>query len=834
MKISHEWLAAFVPHGREATAIRDLITAHVATVEGFERLRVDLAPFVVGRVVESERIPETKLSFNKVDDGSGTLLDVVCGAPNVTVGARYPFARSGTRVPPSAKNPEGLLIEKRRIRGFTSNGMLCSAQELNLGADADGILELDTTAEPGTPLLDVLPLGDVRLEVDVLPNRPDLLSHLGVAREIAALTGLPVRRPDELAALPSGPTSPFRGEREASAGGLHVRVDDAGDCPQYGAAIISGLTVGPSPEWLKARVESVGGRSINNLVDATNYLLHGFGQPVHAFDARKLAGDTIIVRRAKAGETLVTLDGSERKLDAQMLVIADATHATALAGVMGGRASEVTAATTRVVLEVAEFGPRIVRATRRRAGLSTDASYRYERGIDPAGVAEVLALGAALLAHVGGGKVETLLHVGKANVARPVVTLRPSRVALLLGETVPVAEMAALLTSIGFKVESRADTRADGRADTRADTLTVTPPSWRHDVAREVDLIEEVARLRGFDRLPDALQGARPGTVPDHPLFTAYRRVRDALVAEGLLEVRPLPFTSGTVPGSDAMEQDLVRVRNPLAADEPFLRRSVLETLARRAEYNLNRMQGDVRLFEVGTVFQAQGAALPREEQRIGVLVMGRRRPVHFTDPQPPAFDEWDAQALAARVGEVAFPGAVITLVSAESPYLWKVQAGGVTVGEVRRVALDAPVWAKPAFGIEITLGVVPSTMVAAKGANAHAVAPARPRPADPVRYVALPSTPAAEFDLALLVPDAVSAGQVESTLRSLSGAQLERCELFDEFRGTGVPEGTRSLAWRLTFRHPERTLRDKEIDGRRAQLLKALEAQLGVRPRTA
>ncbi len=821
MKISHEWLARFVPHGREATAIRDLITAHVATVEGFERLRADLATFVVARVVESERIPETKLSFNKVDDGSGTLLEVVCGAPNVAVGAMYPFARSGTRVPPSAKNPAGLLIEKRKIRGFTSNGMLCSAQELNLGDDADGILTLETSAAPGTPLLDVLPLGDVRLEVDVLPNRPDLLSHRGLAREIAALTGTALESPAELAALPAVPAA-VRGDTEVSAGGLRVRLEDATDCPQYGAAVITGLTVGPSPAWLKAAVESVGGRSINNIVDATNYLLHGLGQPVHAFDAATLAGDSIIVRRARASETLVTLDGTERKLDPQMLVIADAERATAIAGVMGGRASEVTATTTRVVLEVAEFAPRVVRTSRRKAGLSTDASYRFERGIDSAGVAEVLALGAALLAQVGGGRVETTMLVGAVPAARASVTLRPSRVALLLGERVPAAEITALLGGIGFVVTPSGE------------ALTVTPPSWRHDVTREVDLIEEVARLRGFDRLPDALQGARPGTVPDHPLFTTYRRVRDALVAEGLLEVRPLPFTSGRVPGRDALEADLVRVINPLGDDEPFLRRSVLETLARRAEYNLNRMQGDVRLFEVGTVFQAQGTALPREEQRVGVLLMGRRRPVHFTEPQPPAFDEWDAQSLAARLGAAAFPGATIALVPAEEPYLWKVQAGGVTVGEVRRLALDAPVWAKPAFGIEIALGVISSAMVAGRGAHAHATAPERPRPAAPVRYTALPTTPAAEFDLALLVPDAVSAGQVEALIRSVSGTQLERCELFDQFRGAGVPDGARSLAWRLTFRHPERTLRDKEIEGRRVQLLKTLEAQLGVRPRTA
>jgi phenylalanyl-tRNA synthetase beta chain len=817
MNISHEWLGRFVPHGRDAEAVRDLITAHVATVEGFERLRADLASFVVARVVASEKIPETKLSFNKVDDGSGTLLEVVCGAPNVTVGATYPFARSGTMM------PAGFKIEKKKIRGFTSNGMLCSARELGLGEEHDGILTLETAAAPGTALLDVLPLGDVRLAVDVLPNRPDLLSHVGVAREISALTGTALQRPAELQALAPVSAVPVRGEGRVRAAGLDVRIDDVADCPQYGAAIISGITVGPSPEWLKACVEAVGGRSINNVVDATNYLLHGYGQPVHAFDATRLGGDSIVVRRARAGETLVTLDGTERKLDPSMLVIADSSVPTAIAGVMGGRASEVTDATTKVVLEVAQFAPGVVRATRKRAALSTDASYRFERGIDAAALGEMLALGAALLAHVGGGRVDALLHAGAAPAPRAAVTVRPSRVALLLGESIPSDEIRGLLESIGFVCAAGAD-----------GALDVTSPSWRHDVSREVDLIEEVARLRGFDRLPDTLQGSRPGTVPDHPLFTAYVRVRDALVAEGLHEVRPLPFTSGRGAGAEADTSDLVRVANPLAEDEPFLRQSVLDTLARRAEYNLNRMQGDVRLFEVGTTFTAQGKALPREEHRVGLLVMGSRRPVHFTEAQPPAFDAWDAKALATTLAAAAFPATAVVMVPGDAPVLWRVQVGGVVVGEVCQVRLDAPVWAKPAFGVEIRLGDMPSAPVAGRGRHAHGTAPATSRGAEPVRYRALPVTPAAEFDLALLVPDAVLAAQVEEVLRAVSGPQLERCELFDEFRGSGVPAGTRSLAWRLTFRHPERTLREKEIEGRRTLLLKTLEAQLGVRPRTA
>lgn len=818
MNISHDWLGRFVPHGRSAEAVRDLLTAHVATVEGFERLRADLEPFVVARVVASERIPETKLSYNKVDDGSGALLDVVCGAPNVTVGAMYPFARTGTVM------PAGLTIGTRKIRGFLSNGMLCSARELGLGEDHEGILRLETDAAPGTPLLRVLPLGDVRLVVDVLPNRPDLLSHLGVAREIAALTGVTLQPPLEVANLPPVP-APGTSGTEGRAAGLRVRVEDAEGCPRYAAAVIKDVTIGPSPAWLQACVEAVGGRSINNVVDATNYLLYGFGQPMHAFDRAKLAGDAIVVRRAQAGETLVTLDGVERALPADVLVIADAARATAIAGVMGGRASEVTDATTSIVLEVASFDARRVRAARRALGLSSDASYRYERGIDDGALPDMLALGAALIAHVSGGHVEALLHVGTPPAARGAVALRPSRVEHLLGDAVSAEEITRLLRSIGFTVEA-------------GDVLRVTPPSWRHDVTHEVDLIEEVARLRGFDRLPDTHPGAHPrahlgahlGRVPDHPLFTASRRVRDALVAAGLMEVRPLPFTAGAAEG-------FVRVANPLAEDEPYLRASVLDTLARRAEYNLNRMQGNIRIFEVGAAFTPQGRALPREEVRAAFLVMGLRRPSHFTEPQPPAFDAWDTKALAITLARAAFPDSAVELVpvaaAALPPALWRVSVGGVVVGNVSRVTLDAPVWASAAFGVEISLGVMPNTPVAPAGAHAHEEAKPRVR-AEPTRFRALPTTPAAEFDLALLVPDDMHAADVEKVLRETGGPMLERCELFDEFRGTDVPAGMRSLAWRLTFRHPERTLRDKEIDGRRAQLLKTLENQLGVKPRSA
>jgi phenylalanyl-tRNA synthetase beta chain len=622
--------------------------------------------------------------------------------------------------------------------------------------------------------------------------------------------------PPELRDLPPVPAA-TRGEREASADGVTVRVENEGDCPRYAAAIIRGVRVGASPEWLVQRLAGVGARSINNVVDVTNYMLHGLGQPVHAFDLQKLAARTIVVRRARSGELLTTLDGHGRTLDPESLVIADAARAQAIAGVMGGRDSEVTESTVDIVLEVAVFDPRRVRVSRRRAGVSSDASYRFERGIDRGATLQRLAQGAGLIVAVAGGRVETVIDVGVEPPPAAPVRLRAQRIARVLGADVAAVDVERLLGAIGFRL-----------ARESGDELawSVTPPSWRQDVTREVDLIEDVARLVGFDALPNELRPFRPGSVPDDPLQLTTRRVRDVLVAAGLLEAKPLPF----VRGDDATH---VRVANPLGEDEPHLRTRVLESLTARAEYNLSRMQGNVRLFEAGGVFAPGANGRPVERWHIGALIMGERRPPHFTEPRPPAFDAWDARALAESAAATIYPGTTIALRPApdESGRLWKVVAGEREVGEVRRLTLDAPPWASPAFGIELEVALVDSTPVAPAGQRAVGAA-STPPAASHLRVRPLPSTPAVELDLALLVPDAVPAADVERVIRAATGELLERVSVFDEFRGGEVPAGARSLAWRLVLRDPARTLRDKEVDGRRQKLLKALDAELGVRPR--
>lgn len=829
MIVSHEWVRGFVPHNRSAQEIGELLSRHCVTLDGIESLRQDLAPFVVGQVMEAGRHPDSDhLWVTKVDDGSGTLLDVVCGAPNVTVGHKYPFARTGTVM------PDGLVIAKRKIRGATSNGMLCSSRELGLGAEHDGILTLATDAAPGTPLLQVLPAGDVRLDLDVLPNRPDLLSHRGVAREVSVLTGVALQQPAECPTLPSDVIArcTVRGERSATVDGVTVTIDEASSCTRYVGVVIRGVRVAPSPDWLVARMRAVGARSINNVVDVTNYVLHGLGQPVHAFDLTTLAQQSLVVRAVRAGETLVTLDGTARTLPVGEAAICDGERPVAVAGVMGGEPTEVRDHTTDIVVEVAVFDPKFVRRVRKALGLSTDASYRFERGIDAGFTLEAALHAAAMITSVAGGTVTGILDVGAVPAPRAAVTVRHARVSRLLGVAVSPTECERILVALGCTV-------AHAESHTAGDPVwLVTPPSWRHDLHLEVDCIEEIARVVGFDVLPDDIRPFRPGTVPDDPLHVMSRRVRDAAVSFGLSETRPMPFVA-TAP------DESLRVRNPLAEDEPYLRTAVMTTLVSRAEYNLSRMQGNVRLFEIGSVFVPSGGRLPREEVRVGALIMGASRPPHFTDPSPAPFDAWDAKALALQLAHAAWPGAPVAVIPSEvgddaAGVLWRITVGNEQrmVGTVSSVALDRPVWAEQSFGVELTLGVMASDDVAASGANAHARVQATgagarpPSPWTSLRVTPLPTFPATSFDLALLVPSDLAAARVEEVLRDASGELLEALDLFDEFKGKGIPEGFRSLAWRLTFRHPERTLKEKEIEGRRQRLLQTLDRELGVRPR--
>jgi phenylalanyl-tRNA synthetase beta chain len=817
VNISYEWLREFVPVDETPDQLRDLITSRTATVDEVVPLRADLAPFVVARVVEAGRHPNAdKLWVTKVDAGGERVLDVVCGAPNVEAGKLYALAPVGTLM------PDGRKIERAKIRGAVSEGMLCSARELGLGDDAGGILELDADVPPGTPLLRALRVGDVRLVVDVGANRPDLLSHLGVAREVAAVTGREFTLPTTGNGNVDIPP-PERRFPQSAAGPVAVRIDDPGLARRYMAAIVRGVTIARSPGWITDRLAAVGVRSINNVVDVTNYVLHELGQPIHAFDLSTLAGGIIAVRRARPGERLRTLDGVERVLNESMAVIADGERAQALAGIMGGADSEVTTSTTDLLLEVATFDARQTRSARRALGLSTDASYRFERGVDPALAPVALDRAIRLIVGLAGGRVEdTAADVYDGDVPARALTVRVRRVAQVLGELVPAGAIAPLLRSVGFSVD----------VATSGEELRVVAPTWRSDVVDEIDVVEEVARLRGYETFSDELRPGRPTTVPDDPHWIVARRIRESLVGAGLLEARPMPFVAGG-------EAGFVRVQNPLAENEAYLRREVLDTLARRAEHNLAHREGNVRLFEIGHVFRPGRGPMPAEELRVACLVMGHRHPAHFTAPKPEHYDEWDAKYLGELTARAAYPDSALELVPVAKPddegTLWSIRIDGSDRGVIRSVPINAAVsaGAAPAFGLELSLGVVDAAPVASAGRNAHGQSNGQRRAISVSRYRPLPTTPAAQFDLALQIREEQTAAEVEGVIRRVAGDLLESAVLFDLYAGKGVDQGHRSLAWRLTLRHPDRTLSSKEIDARRGQILRALEAELGVRQRS-
>jgi len=805
--VSRRWLEALLDRPLDARDVADRLTLHVAAVDAVVPLHQDLGDVLIARVLEVKKHPDAdRLSLCLVDRGGGSggggrggPVEVVCGAPNVQAGKIYPYA------PVGAVLPGGVKLERKKIRGVESNGMLCSAKELGLGADHTGILELDTTAAPGTRFIDAMGIGDHQIVIDVPANRPDLLCHKGVARELGASIGAVVKLP----AIPGGPADsrtaglsarpPVRQSATGVVDGVEVRLEDPEGAPRYMIAVIRGARVGPSPTWLAARLTAVGQRPINNVVDATNYILFELNQPLHAFDLGRLRGPAVVVRRARPGEKIVTLDGVTRTLTADMTAICDAEHPTIVAGVMGSAESEVSADTRDLVLECAYFQPTRIRRTRRALELSSESSYRFERGIDMLGMPDALRRAIELIIAVAGGEVRApALDLWPQPQQERTIFLRPERVSRLLGVTIERPEVERLLTAVGFFVAPK-----DAR-------LAVQVPGWRPDVTREVDLIEEVARSKGYDAFPDELRPYRPGTVPDAPDERARARIREQLVRAGLLEARTLPL--GPPDGPDA-----VPILNPLSAEEAHLRRRLVPALVRRIEYNWANRNRDIRLFEVGTVFRkgtgtGAGGGGPEEWTSVAGVLTGARRPPHWSEgAKVPDMDIWDLKYHFALAVAVAAPSCDVRPATGEAVGWVAVERGGQLVGWAGPLEADAPVWAAPLFGFEVRL------------------AAAQP---DLGVYRSLPLQPPVERDLALVLPPGVTAAQVSDVLRRTVGPLLERLEVFDEYRGPGIPAGHRSVAWHCTFRDPERTLRERDVDALLARGLEALEGELGVRRR--
>src|SRR5207302_3715913 len=577
--------------------------------------------------------------------------------------------------------------------------------------------------------------------------------------------GAPATRPRVPGAEPLSVSRPVRQSARGVVDGVVVRLEDPGGAPRFVIAVLRGVRVGPSPAWLADRLTAVGQRPINQVVDATNYILLELNQPLHAFDLAKLRGPAVVVRRARPGEKIVTLDGATRTLTPEMTAICDAEHPTIVAGVMGSAESEVSAGTKDLVLECAYFQPTRIRRTRRALELSSESSYRFERGIDMLGMPDALRRAIELITAVAGGAVRApALDLWPEPQPERTIFLRPERVSHLLGVAVERPEVERLLTAVGFFVAPK-----DGR-------LAVQVPGWRPDVTREVDLIEEVARLKGYDAFPDELRAYRPGTVPDAPDERARARVREQLVRAGLLEARTLPL--GPPDGPDA-----VPILNPMSAEEAYLRRRLLPGLVRRIEYNWANRNRDIRLFEVGTVFRkgtgAPGA--PEEWTSVAGVLTGARRPPHWSEgAKLPDMDIWDLKYHFELAVAVADPSCDVRPATGGAVGWEAVQrGGGEVVGWASPLEADAPVWAAPLFGFEVRLDAGERDLVA---------------------YRPLPLQPAVERDLALVLPPGVSAAQVSDVLRRTVGPLLERLEVFDEYRGPAIPAGHRGVAWHCSF----------------------------------
>ena len=790
MNVSRRWLEDFIRRPLEIRDLTERLTMLGAPVDAVESLHADLEDVLVAEVEEVRPHPNAdRLRVCVVNGGNAERLSVVCGAANVTAGRKYPLA------PVGATLPGGLRIEQRKLRGELSQGMLCSARELGLGQDGEGIWELQTEAPPGTPLLDALAIADHRLVIDVGPNRPDLLGHKGVARELAASLGMPFR-------LPSLPTPPAidvppvkRVGNTGPVAGVRAGTEDVEGCPRFLAAVLRGVKVAPSPSWLVRRLEAVGVRSINNVVDATNYVMFELNQPMHAYDIAKLQGPAVLARRARADEAVTTLDGISRRLDPSMTIIADEGGPIGVAGVMGGLTTEVSADTIDVFLECAYFTPSLVRRTRRTLNLSTEASYRFERGIDRWGGAEALRRCIEIISVTAGGELaETPRDLGPGPANPPRIFLRPSRVNRVLGVELPWDAVERYLVAVGATLVPKPD---DGR-------IAVEPPSWRPDLIREVDLIEEVARLHGYGNFPAELRAFRPSLLADAPIEQVSTQVREGLARQGLLEVLAMPMAPADGP-------DSVRLANPLSSTEGHLRRRLLPGLVRLVEGNWAKHVADVRLFEIGTVFAAAPAGEPpREERRVAAVLTGRRDPSHWSGTGKDRIDLWDLKGQLEAAVALAVPSGVVQVEGSG----WIVRdARGRQVGEAGQLEADAPPWADPLFGFELTLDATSRS---------------------PERFTALPTTPSSERVLALLLGEGTSVRQVEELLRRTGGALLETITVESDYRGPELPAGTRSVAFRLTFRAPDRTLRDSEIDEVEKRVLAALESELGIQRREA
>ena len=783
MKVSLSWLREFAPFPTDdPVALGEVMSDLGMAVESIERIGEGLDGIVVVRVLALRPHPDAdRIQLVDVDRGDGEPLQICCGAFNMSVGDLVPLATLGTVM------PDGMEIARRKMRGEWSNGMLCSGRELGLGDDHAGILLLDGSPELGTPVADALGItSDVVFDLDITPNRPDAMSVAGVARDLAARLGLPFAIPE-----------PVVEEVDADGPSPVVDIVDPDLCGRFHVRVLTGVTVGPSPSWIADRLRALGMRSINNVVDASNYVMLEFGQPNHTYDLATVPDGALSVRWAREGESIVTLDGVERPLTAgRDGVIADRTDTPiGIAGVMGGASTEISETTTSVLVECAWWQPMAVARSSKFMGLRSEASARFERGVDPAGLDRAARRLAELLAPSGARLVRGGVTVdGELPVTAP-VRVRTARVNALLGTDLSAERIAALLTPIGFACVADGD-----------DAWSVSVPSFRPDTVTETDVIEEIARHHGFSnivgRLPASSQtGALSERQRDR------RALRAALVGMGLHEAMPLPFLAPGDLSRCGLPAEAVTIANPLAAEESVLRTSLRPGLLRTIAYNESHRSDDVSLFEIGRVFgrPTDGAVLPDEREHLAVVLAGRDATA--------AAPVWWTLASTLALPEPSIDQGVVPdgLHPGRSGV---VRVAGRVVGEIGEI--DPSV--RAAMGLRERVAWLQLDLDAVLDA-----------PHGSNTYRRISRFPSSDLDLAFEVDDAVAASAVADAIRASAGELLVRLDLFDVFRGAPVAPGRRSLAWRLRLQAPDHTLTEDELVGARQAVTDAVGRLGGV-----
>ena len=804
MRVSLSWLNEFVDLSDQTVqGVSDLLTFSGVEVEGIESTGTVLdGHFVVGEVVACEMHPNSDhLHVCKVFDGTEEL-QIVCGAPNVRVGVKAPLAKIGAVMP----GPEGFAIKKGKLRGVESFGMLCSKDELGLGGAHDGIWELPSEAEAGAPMQPFMPPAETVYDLEVTWNRSDCLSVRGIARELAALLGRPLKSPAIDFTEAGAPVETM----------AKVVVEAPDLCPRYTARVVTGLDpAAPTPAWMVQRLEACGQRSLGLAVDVTNYVMLELGQPLHAFDHTALKERTIVVRRAKAGEKLRTLDGKDRALDETMLVIADLEQPTAVAGVMGGEESEVVGQTGVVLLESALFDAASVKFTATKLGMASEAAYRYARGVDRDLADEASRRAVSLLVKYGGATAcAGVIDVDHRDPAPIDVALSYRRVNEVIGVEVPPEKVDAILTSLGIE-----------KVAGDAQGATFRSPSWRYDLTREADLIEEVTRMNGLDAIPTHLPTLSAVSQLPEESFRAKSAVRHALLSLGFTEAMHYSFLSqGELDAFDSAVKNRLAIPNPVSADYGVLRDTLLPQLIGSLGRNASRQVESAALFEVGRVFSVDAkSGKPTEAEKVSLGMMGpfgrdalaKRAPVK--EEEALLWLKGAVEALCERLHAPRFG-----FFACNHPAFAPGFAVEICLGR-KRVGLMGAVSAAIRHKYRLNTPLVVAELDLAQLCKGLDALP---------RLKPVPQFPASRKDIAFIAPDTLTHETVVRTIRKAAPAELTDVALFDIFTSKAIGSGKRSMGYTLEFRSAERTLTDAEVNGAFAKIAEALKRDLGVEVR--